>query len=62
MRLVFDDAAKVHGTSSNDNLLSGIHLLKKSEAVFSRFCLGKYAAMADIKTIGSKYRILTLMH
>ena len=61
MRLVFDDAAEVHGTSSNDNLLSGIYLLKNLKAVLSRF-LGKYAAMADIKTIRSMYRILTLIH
>ena len=47
-RVVFDGGASFKGVSLNDAVLAGENLLNNLVEVLMRFCLGKYACMADL--------------
>ena len=56
-QVVVKTAGRVHDASLNDNFLSGIGLMKNLVTVFSRFCQGQYAEIADIEVIFDRIQI-----
>ena len=59
LRVVFDAAAKYRGTSQNENLLKGPHLLSSLIGIILRFRINEFAVMGDIEQMFHQVNVPT---